>query len=490
MVLAPKLEIKQGPALTLTPQLRQAISLLQMTNIELNDFVEQELASNPLLEREDDFLSQSDDIEVSDEKNSDDTNKEDDFVVDYDEQNNFDDFGSDTEGYSSFEDVDWSDYRQNKAHLQADDDFDYFSERLAHEKSLYEIIREQIDLNFIANTDKMLAIILLENLDPSGYFTADISKIATKIKIEEKRLQSILDEMKKFEPTGIFAQNLAECLKIQAQDAGLLDDKMEFLLKNLSFLAEGKTKELCKLCDCEADYLNEMLKKIRGFNPKPAAGFINNFNTNIVPDVLVKRNANGEYRVELNSISLPRVLINHRYYSEMKEHKNAVRYLKDNMSRASFLVKAMHSRATSILRISEEIVLRQYHFLEKGIEYLKPMTLKDVAGALDLSESTVSRVVCNKYMMTPVGMFELKYFFSNAAGSYLGNDDISTTTIKHKIMKLVEAEGSKVLSDEQLVDLLENDGIKIARRTVAKYRESLGIATSAIRKRLKRGSQN
>lgn len=482
MALAPKLEIKQTQSLKLSPQLKQAINLLQMSNLELNEFVEQELSSNPLLEKEDELLRQDD----SDTQNIS-PQEDDDFANDFDEQNHFDDFGSDSEGYNSFENSDWSDYRQTKAHITADDDFDYISERLASDKSLYDIIKEQIDLNFTDNSDKILALILLENMDTSGYFSADISSLAAKLKVSASRLQKILDKMKQFEPSGIFAQNLAECLKIQLNDRNELSPAMQILLDNLPLLANKDFNKLCRLCNCSIEQLSDMIKQIQSLNPKPAADWSTTFNSNIIPDIIVRRNVSGEYRVELNQLTLPRLLINHRYYSEMKSDRNAARYLKENFNRASFILKALHSRATSILRIAEEIILRQYNFFEKGIEQLKPMTLKDIALALDLSESTVSRVSTNKYMATPIGTFELKYFFSNAAGSYLSNDDTSTLAIKHRIKKLIEKEDPKhILSDEKIVELLENDGTKIARRTVAKYREALNIPTSAERKRLVR----
>ena len=478
MALIPKLEIKQTTSLKLTPQLRQAINLLQMSNLELDNFIEQELTSNPILEREDDYLSTTEETpneaSVSDEE----------FANDIDEQNTFDDFGSDTEGYNTYENSDWSDYCQHKSHRQSDDDFDYIRDRLSSQKSLYDTIKEQIDLYFLQPKDKFIALILMQHLDNSGYFTANIEKLAEKLKASPQHLQNILNKMKNFEPSGIFAQNLAECIKIQLQDKELLTPQLEILLNNLPLLAERRTAELCKLCSCSPEQLTSMIKIIRQTNPKPAADWHTEANRNIIPDVLVRRNRTGEYQVELNPITLPRLLVNHRYYSDMKQNRNASRYLKENMNRATFLIKAMHSRATTILRIAEEIILRQYHFFENGINHLKPMTIKDLAETLSLSESTISRASSNKYMETPIGMFEFKYFFSNAAGNYLGADDISTTTIKHRIKNLIDNEApDHILSDEKIVELLENDGTKIARRTVAKYREAMGIPTSAERKR-------
>ena len=491
MALTPKLEIKQSQSLQLTPQLRQAISLLQMSNLELNTVIEQELQNNPLLERETDYLNELPETESSSINNLNDTPdnpyQETPIAAESDELNTFDDFGSDTEGYTAFETPDWSDYNQKKAHQTSDDSFDYFEQKLSKEKSLYDILDEQIGAKWTNSADKLIAKILSEHLDEAGYFRGNITSLAEQLKTSPERLHKILDSLKTFEPAGIFAENLSVCLKIQAKDAGLLSKEMDCILDNLPLLAERELKELAKLCGCPIEDIPILAAKIKQFNPKPTAAWFADAPSYIIPDIFVRRSASGEYRVELNNMSLPRLLINKTYYTDFKKDKTAARYLKENLSHASFLIKAMHQRATTILRVSEEIVLRQYAFFEKGIEHLKPMTLKDLAEALEINESTVSRATTNKYMSTPRGTFELKYFFSAAAGSYLGKEDTSTTFVKHKIKSLIENEmPAHILSDDNIVSLLENEGFKIARRTVAKYRESLNIPTSAERKRLKR----
>ena len=491
MALTPKLEIKQSQSLLLTPSLRQAIGLLQLNNLELNEIIEQELQKNPLLERENDYLSTDDgnNQKSIDDINTEPTNPyaETPIENDADYQNDFDDFGSDTEGYNSFENADWSDYNHSKTKPFDDDNFDYFEKRLTKEKSLYGILDEQINLNFKKNSDKIIAKLLSEHLDGGGYFTGDTSKVAALLKTDKSRIDEVLTKLKTFEPSGIFAQSLSECLKIQLQDQNLLSNDMSVLLDNLPLVADRKFKELSKLLNLPQDRIFAMLQTIKSLNPKPAADYSSDAASYIIPDVYIKRNKSGEYSVELNSMTLPKILINHRYYSELKKDKKSTRFLKENLSHANFLLKALHQRATTILRVSEEIVLRQYSFFEQGIEQLKPLTLKDIAESLSLSESTISRITTSKYMSTPRGLFELKYFFSNAAGSYLGHEDTSTTTIKHKIKTLIDNEDIKhILSDDKIVELLSNEGIKIARRTVTKYRESMGLPTSGERKRLKR----
>ena len=491
MALTPKLEIKQTQSTLLTPQLRQAIGLLQMTNLELNEVIEQELMQNPLLEREDDKLASQDDTTI---KTIDDINNitenpyhEAPLANDSDYQNNFDDFGSDCEGYNTFENANWEDYNTSKINRNNDDVFDYFEQRLSKEKSLYDIIDEQIDTLFSNAGDKIIAKILSEHLDRAGYFRGNTNEIAQNLKISTDRIQQILKKLQTFEPSGIFATSLAECLKIQLADKDELTYELEALLDNLELLAERKFKELAKICDCEIEDIAELTAKIRRLNPKPASDYLSEKPTYIIPDVYVKHLPNGDYRVELNQMSLPKLLINHHYYSSIKKDKKSSRYLRENLSHANFLIKALHQRATSILRVSEEIVLRQYNFFEKGIEHLKPMTLKDIAEALEVSESTVSRVTTGKYLHSARGMFELKYFFSAAANSYIGNEDTSTKVIKYKIKTLIDNEDSEhILSDDKIVQILGQEGIKIARRTVTKYRESMSIPTSAERKRIKR----
>ena len=491
MALTPRLEIKQSQSLLLTPQLRQAIGLLQMNNLELSELIEQELKNNPLLERETDRLSDIPDTETPtiDDLNKPEENpyQESPPADDADCQNDFDDYGSDTEGYEYSETPDWSDYNTQKSNRGNDDAFDYFEQKLAQEKSLYTLIDEQISLNFTSSADRLIAKILSEQLDAAGYFRGTIAEIAAKLKTSPERLAGILQKLKTFEPSGIFAENLSECLKIQLADDNLLTPVLETLLDNLPLLAERKFKELSKLCGCTPEQIFDSAAIIKSLNPKPAAVYSAEQNTCIIPDIFISRSRLGEYRVELNQMSLPRLLINRSYYAELKKDKSAARYLKENLSHANFLIKAMHQRATTILRVAEEIVLRQYRFFEQGIEYLKPMALKDIAEALEINESTVSRVTTNKYMSTPRGLFEMKYFFSAAAGSYIGNDDTSTTAIKHKIKQLIDNETPKqILSDDKIVEILGQEGIKIARRTVTKYREALGIPTSGQRKRAKR----
>lgn len=491
MAVTPKLEIRQSQSLLMTPQLRQAINLLQLSNLELGELIEHELAANPLLEKETD--TSYNDIETPqtiDDYHDTGTPETDDYSPDIDYDNQFDDSCSDREGYDNLDtDYSWSDYNEGKSHRD-NEDYDYFEKKLADDKSLYRLLSEQVGLNFSSKLDQAIAFRLIEQLDPAGYFRGSIKEIATKLNLHEEKIRSILSTLKTFEPSGIFAENLAECLAIQLKDQNRYDPLIALLLDNLELLGQRGFKELKKICQVDDEDLASMIKDIKSLNPKPAAEYTHDLTSYVIPDVFIKRNKLGNYSVELNTMSLPRILINRRYYSEIKnaaQGKETKRYLKEQISSANFLVKALHQRAVTILKVSEEIVKAQQDFFEKGIEFLKPMSLRDIAEKIEMHESTVSRVTNNKYMHTPRGLFELKYFFTQAASTFSGDDQTSTRSIKHKIKKLIDEEKTdNILSDDKLVELLALQGIKIARRTVTKYRESLGIATSSQRKRNKR----
>lgn len=491
MAITPKLEIRQSQSLLMTPQLRQAINLLQMSNLELGELIESELAANPLLEKESDAAYDDTPLpQTIDDYPASQTSENDDDTPDIDYDSQFDDSGSDREGYDITDsDYSWSDYNEKKSKSDSED-FDYFEKKLADEKSLYRLISEQISLNLPKKIDQAIAFRLAEQLDAAGYFRGDVSKLAARLKISEEKIKNVLNVMKTFEPSGIFAEDLTECLAIQLKDQNRYDPQIAALLQNLPLLAEKKFKELKKICQAEDDDLLSMISDIKSLNPKPAADYTHDLTSYVIPDVFVRRDKSGNYRVELNLMSLPRLLVNRHYYSEIKNADNGKetkRFLKEKIGSANFLIKAMHQRAVTILKVSEEIVAAQRDFFEKGIEHIKPMALKDVAEKIEMHESTVSRVTANKYMHTPRGMFELKYFFSQAAVTFNGDEQTSTLSIKHKIKKMIDEEkADNILSDDKLVELLARQGIKIARRTVTKYREAMGIATSGQRKREKR----
>ena len=491
MAITPKLELKQSQSLLMTPQLRQAINLLQMSNLELNTLIDEELTANPLLQKEDASTGNDADLPqtIDDYDEATATSyEEEDFRPDFDLSDRFDDSGSDNEGYNNLDNnYDWNENLQHKNN-NFDDDFDFFEKRLAQKPSLFEVLKTQIGLTFSNHKEQLIALRLCEYLDGAGYFRGNVEQISKQLKISESQIIKVLQNLKQFEPSGIFAQDLSECLKLQIQEKGFKDKKIYILLENLPLLAERRYKELKKICACNDEELHSYINTIKSLNPKPAADYDGEIAVNIIPDVFVRRDKYGIYHVELNNASLPRLLINQHYYSEIRSSdKTTKRYLKEQLSSANFLIKSLHQRAVSILKVCEEIIKYQYDFFEKGIEYLKPMSLKDIAEKIEMHESTISRISNNKYIHTPLGIFELKYFFSQAAGSYVGDDQTSVLSIKHQLKKWIEEEKPEhILSDEEISELFAREGKKVARRTVAKYREALGIGSSAQRKREKR----
>jgi RNA polymerase sigma-54 factor len=331
---------------------------------------------------------------------------------------------------------------------------------------------------------------LIDLLDDGGYLRQSPQNLAERLGCSLERVESVLPHIKEFDPAGICAQDLKECLAIQLRDQDLLDTPMEKLLNNLDLVAKQEFKKLSTLCDVNETYLADMLEDIRALNPKPASLFDHIVVQTAIPDVLMKtlpKNLGGGWRVELNSDTLPKVLVNQQYYTEVakatKDPKDK-KYIDQQMQSASWLVRAMDQRAKTILKVAGEIIEEQEAFFLYGVEFLKPLTLKDIAKRIEMHESTVSRVTNNKYIGTPRGLFELKYFFTTALGE--GPNAHSSESVKARIKTLIDEEDTKaVLSDEKIVGILNDEGVEIARRTVAKYREAMKIGSSAQRKREK-----
>ncbi|MEA1937915.1 MAG: RNA polymerase factor sigma-54, partial [Pseudomonadota bacterium] len=299
----------------------------------------------------------------------------------------------------------------------------------------------------------------------------------------------VLKRMQSFDPPGIFARNLRECLALQLTDSRQLDAKMAVLLNHLDLLAQHRIPELLTACGVKQDELVEMIGRIRRLDPKPAERFLNNAARTVVPDILMRAQADGSWFIELNSDTLPRVLINQHYFTTIKrEARSRVErnYLTERYTAASWLIKSLHQRATTILKVAEEIIRRQDAFFAYGVQYLKPMTLRDVADTIGMHESTVSRVTTNKFIATPRGLFELKYFFTTAIADTDGGNTHSAESVRQRIKAMIDAETAEtVISDEMIGKILKKDGIDIARRTVAKYREAMSIPSSVQRRRMK-----
>ncbi|MCB1557077.1 MAG: RNA polymerase factor sigma-54 [Alphaproteobacteria bacterium] len=483
-----RLDLRQSQNLVMTPQMQQAIKLLQMGNMELAEYIEEALEQNPLLEKASDendnaaedppdtpaSAETQDDMDAAFDEGW--TGNEADNVAlpDFDAGSGMATIGAG--GNASFDPME-----------------EGFESRLSESKTLRDHLTEQMNLSFDDPQDRTIGALLIDRLDESGYLRDDPTLLAEKLGCSPERLNRLLERMKQCDPTGIFARDLAECLALQLAEKGTLDAPMRALLDNLALLGTHDHATLAARCGVNDTYLKDMIAEIRRLNPKPAGAFDHLVVQTAVPDVLMKRlprNLGGGWRVELNAETLPRVLVNRTYYTEVAQHARTRRdkaYLNEQLTAAGWLVRALDQRAKTILKVAGEIVEQQEGFFLYGIEFLRPMTLRDIAEKIAMHESTVSRVTTGKYIGTPRGLFELKFFFSTALGT--GDDAHSAEAVKARIKTLIDGEDPrKILSDDKIVTLLTAEGIAIARRTVAKYREALHIPSSVQRRRIKKNS--
>ena len=514
MALKARLELRQSQSLVMTPQLQQAIKLLQMSNMELNEFVETELETNPLLEREDvpsDVTPVAETpVEAPTEAST---------GGDGDDGPEIGlELGDESAGASSFEQLDtdydnvysdeskaeaqvrstevpvggdgnWSSLRESKMSGWDGGDFD-LEAMLTREKTLSEHLTEQLNLTIKDPAGRLIGVHLIGMLNETGYLTADLEQVVDQLGAPEADVRAVLQQMQQFDPPGIFARDLAECLSLQLVQQDRLDPAMEALVVNLELLAKRDYTALKRLCGVDEEDLFDMMAEIRNLNPRPGSAFGSIVVHPVVPDVFVREANDGGWMVELNTETLPKVLINNAYYGTV--HGSATKdedktYISECYSNANWLVKSLDQRARTILKVSREIVRQQDAFFAYGIQHLKPLNLKTVADEIEMHESTVSRVTSNKYMATPRGIFEMKYFFTSAINSSQGGEAFASESVRHRIKELIDAEpAAKVLSDDKIVEILRQGGIDIARRTVAKYREAMGIPSSVQRRREKR----
>ncbi len=471
-------DLRHSQSLVMTPQLQQAIKLLQMSNVELNEFVEEELANNPLLEKKEEENINESEIEHNPEE-------KDEFQAEFDEAwtgNEKD--SSDFDAGSTMADIGAG----GNSKFETNDD-SYLENTIKVEQTLSEYLLEQLHLMTEDSRDRMIGALLIDQLDESGYLRNEYEELAKTLGCSLEKIENLLSKMRKFDPAGIFAKNLSDCLSLQLEEKGTLDAPMKKLLANLDILASHNLKKLCDICEVNETYLADMIAEIKELNPKPASKFDHFIAQTVIPDVIMKsipKNLGGGWKVELNSETLPKILVNREYYSHVNnstKNKKDKEYINQQLNSANWLVKALDQRAQTILKVASEIVEEQNGFFLYGIEYLKPLTLKDIAEEIDMHESTVSRVTNNKYIGTPRGIFELKYFFTTAL---IGRDGQahSAEAIKAKIKTMIDNEtADNILSDDNIVENLQKEGISIARRTIAKYRDSLNIPSSLQRKK-------
>lgn len=515
MALSANLFLRQSQSLVMTPQLMQSIQLLQMTHLELVQFIEQEVEKNPLLElvsgdgthgsqdRNDDIIVFGDnglppgDMEQSSMQSQMDGDWYETEVTGHAERlsdaldSNFDnDFPDNPKtGNSEIADL----VSQRKSVPGSGDGTDGFDleDFAAGQVTLFEHVAQQIPFVLRSATDRLIAQQLADLLDDTGYIQVDLQELADRLGKPVGDIAYVLEQLQTLEPTGIFARSLSECLAIQLKQKDRLDPAMEALVDNLELLARRDFASLKKICGVDEEDLLDMLSEIRALDPKPGSGFLPTIQETIVPDIVVRAAPDGTWQVELNPDTLPRVLVNQEYFASVssKTQKNSQdhSFLTECMQTANWLTRSLDQRARTIMKVAVEIVRQQDAFLLHGVDHLRPLNLKTIAEAIKMHESTVSRVTSNKYMMTPRGLFELKYFFTVSIGSAEGGDSHSAESVRHRIKAMIMSETPEaVLSDDDIVDQLKAGGVDLARRTVAKYREAMNIPSSVQRRREKR----
>ena len=497
MALMQRMDLRQGQSLVMTPQLQQAIKLLQMSNLELQAYVEGELERNPLLERDE----RGSDVQKSETREDTDTvsalnssTAQEDKLrsLDTDLENVYTHEAradaSSRESQAAPAESGWASLRPTGGISLDSDEYD-FSASLTKTQTLAEHLTDQLNLNILEPTDRIIGQNLIGMVNEAGYLTGDIADIANTLGTSRDHVARVLETLKTFDPVGVFAADLQECLGLQLRERNRLDPAMATLIANLHLVARRDFSALKSLCKVDLEDIREMIAELKDLNPKPGHAFGSEPVQPVVPDVYVRAAQDGSWLVELNNDTLPRVLFSNQYLSKVSRTASREadkNYLNECQANATWLIKSLDQRAKTILKVAREIVRQQDAFLVLGVQHLRPINLKTVAEAIEMHESTVSRVTSNKYMATPRGTYELKYFFTTAiASSTAGGDSHSAESVRQRIKEMVAAEAPKsILSDDTIVENLRTEGIEIARRTVAKYRESLNIPSSIQRRRM------
>lgn len=470
---------QQRQSLVMTPQLQQSIKLLQMTAAELAGFIDEQMEQNPLLALESDISSaapQGEDSVASAEPAA--SQSESETESGY-EAEAYEQAGGDDAGYWNLTPAERNNFGESGNILE--------QTVAAEAPSLGEHLTSQLNMEIEDPAERIIGRYLIDVLDENGYLREQLGSVSSILHCDVADVERVLLKLQEFDPPGVFARDLAECLAIQLRDKNRLDPAMEKFIQNLDLLGRGDMAKLAKICGLSLEEIQEMAAEVRALNPKPARNFASEVTQPIRPDVVVRPDGQNGWHVELQSDSLPRVLVNEKYYAHVEgraQTPEVKRYIGEHLQHANWLIKALDQRANTILKTASEIVKQQDLFLKYGLRYLKPLTLKIVADAIGMHESTVSRVTNGKYMQTPRGLLELKYFFTSGVACDTGLGSLSSEAVKEQIKNLIEQEQpDAVLSDDDIADVLKSRGIDIARRTVAKYREAFGIGSSTERRR-------
>jgi RNA polymerase sigma-54 factor len=501
MALGPRLDLRQSQSLVMTPQLQQAIKLLALSNLEIENFIAEEVEKNPLLEQgtvdadreaepPETFGADDDEgFDAADPETADrlmaagDADGDAPLDVDYREETFHHDSPSDSVMDAAPGAMDGGQGLSGSGN-GSDDAGPDFDSIAAGNLSLHEHLLAQAGA---ALSGRPLAIArhLIDQIDEAGYLIGHLLDMALRLDVPLGEVEAALKIVQQFDPTGVGARTLAECIALQAREADRYDPAMARLIDNLDLLAKGALPQLKRICGVDAEDLADMIRELRAYDPKPGLRFTTELTQSVTPDIFVRRTGSG-WAVELNSSTLPRVLVNRSYYVELSQgpqDRQSRAWLSECLASANWLMKALDQRARTIVKVASELVKQQEAFFLKGVEHLKPLTLRTVADAIGMHESTVSRVTSNKYLSCERGVFELKYFFTSGVAASDGGDAISAEAVKSHIRTLIATEGEDILSDDKLVELLRDKGFDLARRTVAKYREAIGLGSSVQRRR-------
>ncbi|MBX3581843.1 MAG: RNA polymerase factor sigma-54 [Rhizobiaceae bacterium] len=501
MGLNARLQLRQSQSLVMTPQLMQSIRLLQLTHVELERFVDDEIERNPLLDR-----AEPRDDAVADQMQKqaalpDSGTDEDWFAteqgwsseamsekIDSSLENVFPDDPGTMERLTPDLAAQWK--SAGPTGVGRPGEGFNMDDMAAAPVSLRDHVAEQIAFAFPDPAERLIASELSDHLDDDGYIREDLGEMASRLGASGSEVEAVLATCQGFEPSGLFARNLAECLALQLAQSNRLDPAMQALLDNLDLLARRDFQSLKRICSVEEEDLLDMLAEIRALDPRPGTRFSGGNTDTIVADVEVRAAGDGSWAVELNPETLPKVLVDNIYYAQVAGHaKDQAEkdFLSECLQNANWLTRSLDQRAKTILKVASEIVRQQDAFLAHGVRHLRPLNLRTIADAIGMHESTVSRVTANKYMSTPRGVFELRYFFTASIAAAGGGEAHSSEAVRDRIREMIDGEKpADVLSDDAIVDMLRKSGVDIARRTVAKYRESMSIPSSVQRRREKR----
>ncbi|WP_118133176.1 RNA polymerase factor sigma-54 [Oceanicella sp. SM1341] len=486
MGLGQRLELRQTTQLVMTPQLQQAIRLLQMSSIDLGAFVAEEVEKNPILEMDSAEGSAPASAEAPEPRLEDRLRDaapgQAEADLDTTRESLYDEAVADGQAA-------WTRSAGAGGGGASFSDGSEPGDTLSGTPTLRDHLAAQIRLAPGGAERRAVALFLVDELDEAGYLARPLPEISDQLGAGEALVAEALALLQACEPVGVGARSLAECLALQLRERDRLDPAMQAVLENLELLAAGKFARLAEIAGLEPEDLPEIIAEIRALDPRPGHAFGHLDVQTVVADVFVRRNGLGAWAVELNSDALPRVLVNNTYAARVAASgAEATAFISECRSSASWLVKTLESRARTILKVATEITRHQEAFFDIGVAGLRPLTLREVAEAVGMHESTISRVTSGKYLSCERGLFELRYFFSQGLASSDGGAALSATAIRERIRRMIEQEDpARILSDDTLVDLLQKDGVDIARRTVAKYREGLNIPSSVKRRRLKAG---